>query len=372
MSSGVPTLGIIGAGQLAQMSLAPAAALGIELQILSSHSQESAAKFFPASIGDYRDLDQLISFASLCDVITFEHELVPNGHVRRLEELGHVVRPSSRALLHAQDKAHMRQSFQQAGLPQPEWKVITDAEEIASYPVILKSVSGGYDGRGVRLASDSDQAREALDQWSRALCEEVVAFSRELSIMIARSPHNQVSTWAVTETVQRDGICVQTISPAPNLEESLAFRAQEIALAIAEHIQLVGVMAVELFEVDGELLINEIALRPHNSGHWTIEGANTSQFEQHLRAVLDLPLGSTTLNARWAVMGNVLGTQKSDLYRPYLHVFARDPEIKVHNYAKEVRPGRKVGHVCAIGDDLDALRTRVSHAVDYISGVISE
>lgn len=367
-----PRLGIIGAGQLAQMSLAPAAALGIELRVLAANERDSAAQYFPAIIGDYRDLEQLISFANECDVITFEHELIPNGHVRRLEELGKMVRPSSQALLHAQDKFHMRMSFSEIGLPQPRWQVIRAAEEIQSYPVILKSITGGYDGRGVRIVTNREEAHGALADWGSALCEEVVTFDRELAIMIARSPHNQVSLWAVTETVQRDGICIQTLSPAPNLSEATAFQAQEIALAIAEHIQLTGVMAVELFDVGGKLLINEIALRPHNSGHWTIEGAVTSQFEQHIRAVLDLPLGSTALTHRWAVMGNVLGGAKSDLYRPYLHVFARDPEIKVHNYAKEVRPGRKVGHVSAVGEDLEALRARVTHAVDYISGVISE
>jgi 5-(carboxyamino)imidazole ribonucleotide synthase len=190
--------------------------------------------------------------------------------------------------------------------------------------------------------------------------------------MIARSPHDQVSTWVVTETVQRDGICTETISPAPNLADTTAFSAQQIAMSIAQHIGLVGVMAVELFDVGGTLLINEIALRPHNSGHWTIEGSTTSQFEQHIRAVLDLPLGSTSLIATWAVMGNVLGGEKSDLFRPYLHLFARDPELKVHNYGKEVRPGRKVGHVTVTGTKLDELRERVQHAVDYMSGVISE
>lgn len=369
---GTPVLGIIGAGQLAQMSLAPAAALGIGLEILASDSADSAAQYFPATIGDYSNLSDLIAFAEKCDVLTFEHELVPNGHLRRLEELGHVIRPSSKALLHAQDKSHMRTSFHEAGIPQPEWKVITSAEEISSYPVILKSITGGYDGRGVRRVEDASQAREVLQGWGSALCEELIPFSRELSIMIARSPHDQICTWAPTETVQRDGICIETISPAPELSDATAFRAQEIALSIAEHIQLVGVMAVELFDVAGELLVNEIALRPHNSGHWTIEGAVTSQFEQHIRAVLDLPLGASAMTARWAVMGNILGGEKSDLFRPYLHLFARDPEIKVHNYAKEVRKGRKVGHVCAIGEDLPVLRERVAHAVDYISGVITE
>ena len=372
MATSSPVLGIIGAGQLAQMTLAPAASLGITLKILAASAQDSAAQYFPASVGDYSNLDQLINFAELCDVITFEHELVPNGHLRRLEELGHVIRPSSKALLHAQDKAHMRSSFQSVGIAQPRWKVISTAEEIDAFPVILKSISGGYDGRGVRRINNQGEAQDLLTLWGSALCEELIPFDRELSIMIARSPHNQVATWVLTETVQRDGICVETISPAPHLDDSLAFKAQEIAERIAAHIQLVGVMAVELFEVKGELLVNEIALRPHNSGHWTIEGSVTSQFEQHIRAVLDLPLGSTSLMAPWAVMGNILGGEKTDLYRPYLHVFARDPRIKVHNYAKEVRKGRKVGHVTAVGENLKELRDRVAHAVDYISGAIAE
>ena len=372
MGNGSPRLGIIGAGQLAQMSLAPAAALGIDLRILASAPSDSAAQYFPVTIGDFRDFEVLQSFAAHCDVITFEHELVPNGHIRRLEELGKTIRPSSKALLHAQDKLRMRESFGEAGLPQPKWKAINNASEIESFPVVLKAISGGYDGRGVRVVSTHAEAESVLAQWGRALCEELIVFGRELAIMVARSPHNQVSTWATTQTIQRDGICVETISPAPELDESTAIQAQQIALAIAEHIQLIGVMAVELFDVDGNLLINEIALRPHNSGHWTIEGSATSQFEQHIRAVLDLPLGSTTMSANWAVMGNLLGGEKSDLYRPYLHLFARDPELKVHNYAKEVRPGRKVGHVCAIGEDLEALRARVAHAIDYISGAIQE
>lgn len=372
MANGAPRLGIIGAGQLAQMSLAPAAALGIPLKILGASQSDSAAQFFPVTVGDYRDLDQLINFATECDVITFEHELVPNGHIRRLEELGKIVRPSSKALLHAQDKLHMRKSFSEAGLPQPRWSEVSSAGEIDSYPVILKSITGGYDGRGVRLVTSDSEAQAVLEEWGSALCEEVIPFNRELAIMIARSPHNQVSTWATTETIQENGICVQTISPAPNLDEGAAYQAQEIAFAIADHIQLIGVMAVELFDVDGRLLINEIALRPHNSGHWTIEGSTTSQFEQHIRAVLDLPLGDTSLTNPWAVMGNLLGGAKSDLYRPYLHLFARDSQLKVHNYAKEVRLGRKVGHVTAVGDDLKALRSRVTHAVDYISGRVAE
>jgi 5-(carboxyamino)imidazole ribonucleotide synthase len=190
--------------------------------------------------------------------------------------------------------------------------------------------------------------------------------------LIARSPHNQVATWAATETIQKDGICIETITPAPNLSEEVANLAQKIASDIANTIKLVGVMAVELFQVGEQLIVNEIALRPHNSGHWSIEGSATSQFEQHLRAVLDLPLGETKMTAKWAVMANILGTEHSNLYRPYLHLFARDPELKIHNYGKEVRPGRKVGHATVVGDDLADLRSRAAHAIDYISGVVSE
>ena len=349
-----PTVGMIGAGQLAQMSLAPAIALGINLKILASEESDSAAKTAKVEIGNYRDLEVLRNFAKGCDFLTFEHELVP------------------KSLLVAQDKAHMRQTFTENQIPCPEWKVVDNASGIPKFPAILKSITGGYDGRGVQLVQDELSAKKVIAEWGKALYEEVVPFDRELSILIARSPHNQVATWAVTETIQRDGICIETITPAPNLSEEIANLAQQIASDIANTIKLVGVMAVELFQVGDKLLVNEIALRPHNSGHWSIEGSVTSQFEQHLRAVLDLPLGETKMTARWAVMANILGTENSDLYRPYLHLFARDPELKIHNYGKEVRPGRKVGHVTVVGDDLADLRSRAAHAIDYISGVIDE
>ncbi len=367
-----PTVGMIGAGQLAQMSLAPAIALGINLKILAADESDSAAKIAKVEIGDYRDLDVLRNFAKKCDFLTFEHELVPNGHLRALESEGFVIRPSSNSLLVAQDKAHMRKVFTENQIPCPKWQVIDSADAIPAFPAILKSITGGYDGRGVQLVKDQLSARKVIAEWGKALYEEVVPFDRELAILIARSPHNQVATWAVSETIQRDGICIETITPAPNLSEEVANLAQQIASDIANVIKLVGVMAVELFQVGDKLIVNEIALRPHNSGHWSIEGSVTSQFEQHLRAVLDLPLGETKMTAKWAVMANILGTENSDLYRPYLHLFARDPELKIHIYGKEVRPGRKVGHATVVGDDLAELRTRAAHAIDYISGVVDE
>ena len=215
--------------------------------------------------------------------------------------------------------------------------------------------------------------------WERSgtnlLIEEKLTFDYEIAVMVARSPHGQAATWAPTLTVQRDGICTQTITPIPDLSDALAAEIAQIALKIAQGIDLVGVMAVEIFVVGEHLIINELALRPHNSGHWSIEGSVTSQFEQHLRAVLDLPLGDTSLVAPYAVMGNVIGieTDKSkNLYRPYLHLMARIPGLKVHQYMKELRPGRKVGHVTLLGSNLLHLRSEVSHAVDYLSGAIDE
>ncbi|MTB26070.1 MAG: ATP-grasp domain-containing protein, partial [Actinobacteria bacterium] len=196
-----PTVGMIGAGQLAQMSLAPAIALGINLKILAADESDSAAKIAKVEIGDYRDLDVLRNFAKKCDFLTFEHELVPNGHLRALESEGFVIRPSSTSLLVAQDKAHMRKVFTENQIPCPKWQVINSADAIPAFPAILKSITGGYDGRGVQLVKDQLSARKVIAEWGKALYEEVVPFDRELAILIARSPHNQVATWAVSETI---------------------------------------------------------------------------------------------------------------------------------------------------------------------------
>lgn len=368
-ASRTPRVGVIGSGQLAQMMLAPAAALGIDLITLANSSEDSAAQSSPHVIGDFRDLDVVRQFAKSCDLVTFEHELIPISIIRTLENEGIKFQPNSNSFQYSQDKALMREKL--AHLPNPKWQVVTEAIDW-SYPAIAKSISGGYDGRGVWKVNSKPELAELLKEVPTLLLEELIEFDFEIAVMVARSAHGQAATWSPTRTVQRDGICIETVTPVPEFNEAQAERAQALALQIADEIKLVGVMAVEMFVKGDQLFINELALRPHNSGHWTIEGSVTSQFEQHLRAVLDLPLGDTTLTSKWAVMGNILGGSKSDMFRPYLHLMARTPALKFHYYRKEVRPGRKLGHVTITGTNLLELRQEVDHALAYLSGEIDE
>lgn len=367
--SSFPRVGIIGSGQLAQMLLAPATALGIDLITLANSKDDSAAQSSPHVVGDYRDLDTVRNFVKDCDVVTFEHELIPISIIKTLESEGVKFLPSAKSFQYSQDKALMREKL--AHLPNPKWQVVTEAPDW-NYPAIAKSISGGYDGRGVWKVDSKAELESLLRQFPKLLLEELIDFDYEIAVMVARSPHGQAATWAPTRTVQSDGICIETVTPVPEFDKAQSQAAQNLALKIAEEINLVGVMAVEMFVKGSQLFINELALRPHNSGHWTIEGSITSQFEQHLRAILDLPLGDTSMTANWAVMGNVLGGNKSDMYRPYLHLMARTPALKFHQYRKEVRPGRKIGHVTIIGDNLVELRQEVEHALDYMSGEIDE
>jgi 5-(carboxyamino)imidazole ribonucleotide synthase len=352
------------------MSAAPAAALGIDLLLLAQSAKDSGAQIADFEVGDYRDLAQVREFAKKCDLVTFEHELIPISVIRSLESEGIKFYPTSESFIYSQDKAAMREKL--ANYLAPKWQVVTNAAEILEYPVIAKSISGGYDGRGVWKVNSEIELATILQENSKLLVEELVDFDFEISVMVARSPHGQAATWAPTQTVQSDGICTMTIAPAPNLTESLGQQAQLMALSIAAEIKLVGVMAVEMFVKGDQLFINELAMRPHNSGHWTIDGSVTSQFEQHLRAILDLPLGDTSMTSKYAVMGNVLGGDKQDMYRPYLHLLARSPKLKIHQYRKEVKPGRKIGHVTLLGENLVELTTEVQHAIDYMSGVIDE
>ncbi len=368
-----PIVGVIGAGQLARMMIAPAIALGVDLKLFAASSEDSAALSAEHVVGNFLNPDEVLAFAKTCDVITFEHELIPNSVIKVLEQNQVVVRPSSSAFIYSQNKAQMRKILQENNLPIPNWNLYSgDKDPGIPFPLIAKSISGGYDGRGVWVVADESELRELLKIQPTLLLEEKLNFTSEIAVMVARSPHGQAATWPPTLTVQRDGICIQTITPAPDISDTLKISAQEIALKIADLIGLVGVMAIELFVVGDRLVINELAARPHNSGHWSIEGSVTSQFEQHLRAILDLPLGDTSMRADFAVMGNVLGGAKTNMYRPYLHLFARTPYLKVHQYRKEVKAGRKVGHVTAIGNNLATLQSEVSHAVDYMNGVIDE
>ena len=352
------------------MSAAPAAALGIDLVLLAQSATDSGAQVAAFEVGDYRDLVQVREFAKKCDLLTFEHELIPISVIRALENEGVKFYPTSESFIYSQDKAAMREKL--ANYLAPKWQVVTKANEVLEYPVIAKSISGGYDGRGVWKVNSESELAVILLENPKLLVEELIDFDFEISVMVARSPHGQAATWAPTQTVQSDGICTMAIAPAPDLSESLGQQAQQIALSIAAEIKLVGVMAVEMFVKGDQLFINELAMRPHNSGHWTIDGSVTSQFEQHLRAILDLPLGDTSMTAKYAVMGNVLGGDKQDMYRPYLHLLARTPKLKVHQYRKEVKPGRKIGHVTLLGENLVELTTEVQHAIDYMGGVIDE
>lgn len=348
----------------------PATALGIDLILFAQSPGDSGAQISHHVVGDYADLEALKKFSENCDVITFEHELVPLSVIKGLEATGIKVYPSSSAFIYSQDKAEMRKKL--SAYPSPQWKIATSTADIERYPSIAKAISGGYDGRGVWKINSQDELAEILKTTPQLLIEELISFDAEIAVMVARSPHGQATSWTPTETVQEDGICTHTISPAQSISSELAEKAQKIALDIAQEVGVVGVMAVEMFVKGDQLFINELAMRPHNSGHWTIDGSVTSQFEQHLRAILDLPLGDPSMTAEIAVMGNILGGEKTDMYRPYLHLMARNPDLKFHQYKKVVRPGRKIGHVTAIGSDLLQLTTDVQHARDYMSGAIDE
>ncbi|PHX60312.1 MAG: 5-(carboxyamino)imidazole ribonucleotide synthase [Actinobacteria bacterium] len=378
-----PVVGMIGGGQLARMSAEAATALGIGFRVLAHSPTDPAAQVVrDVHIGSHEDIEALLAFAEGCEVVTFDHEHVPPAYLEQLEALGVAVRPGPAALFHAQDKIHMRQSLTDIGVRCPRWRVVSALDHLTEFaaevnwPVVLKTSRGGYDGRGVWVIKSAEQAAEVLAiplaagaQW---LVEEHIDFIQELSAQVARSPHGQAVAYPVARTTQINGICAEVVVPCPGLSAERAVQAQEIALRIARDLNVTGMLAVEMFDTGDKLFVNELAMRPHNSGHWSIEGAVTSQFENHLRAVLDLPLGDPRAVAPYAVMVNILGGDAGDLYSAYRHVLARDPGIKVHLYGKEVRPGRKLGHVTVIGDNHEQLLARGRHAADYFAGVIDE
>lgn len=383
-----PRVGMVGGGQLSRMTAAPAAALGVDLRILALEPDESAAQVVSEVVlGRHDDLDALRRLAEGASVITFDHEHVPPEHLRALEAEGVAVRPGPSALVHAQDKIAMREALDRAGLPSPAWCHVASADAIDAvgaalgWPLVLKVSRGGYDGRGVWVVGDADEACRIMGQTplvpgARWLAEERVPFTRELAAQVARSPHGQAVAYPVVRTVQDDGMCSEVVSPCPDLDDERALQAQRIALEIARVLDVTGMLAVELFDTADGVLVNELAMRPHNSGHWTIDGAVTSQFENHLRAVLDLPLGDPSATAAWSVMVNIVGPRDvaglPPLHEAFRHVLARDPGLKVHLYGKEIRPGRKLGHVTVVGDNLPDLLARAHHAADYFTGVIDD
>jgi len=373
------TIGIVGGGQLARMMHAASIGLGVNVRLLAEAPDSSAAQVVhDVTVGDYTDPATVRAFAAGCDVVTFDHEHVPTGLLRELESDGVAVRPGPAALVHAQDKAIMRERLTALGAPCPISRVVPDAAALAAFgdeqgwPIVAKTSRGGYDGKGVwRLdaASDAGEPFTQLSDGVQIIGEEFVDFARELSALVVRSPSGQAAAYPISESVQRNGICVETTTPAPELDDDHAIAAQQLALEIAHELDVVGVLAVELMQrLDGSVVVNELAMRPHNTGHWTIDGAVTSQFENHLRAVLDLPLGDPSSTQAWTVMANVFGGKVDDLPSALLHCFARDPRLRVQLYGKQVRPGRKVGHVTTLGDDLVQTRDRARHAAAYLMG----
>ena len=330
MKNSFPTLGVIGGGELARICVAPAAALGVDLLIFVSDPNDSAAQICNHEIGSYRDIDAIRKFAKNCDVITFVNELIPLSIIRAIEADGVVVRPSSAAL------------------------------ELSQSIEVLRLKLIDYPGSDYKKKNGKVPIEELLD------------FVDEITVFVARSPHGQATTWSPTLDVQKDGISVMSITPVPKLSQDLSERVQKIALEIAEIVGLVGVAAVNMFVKQEEIFVNDLAMGLHNLGLWTIEGARTSQFEQHLRAVLDLPLGDPIMTAPIVVVGNLVAGRKIDMYRPYLHLMARTPALKFHQYRNEVSLGSKVGHITLLGDRLEDLTSEIQHAIDYISGEIDE
>ena len=357
--------------------------LGIDVHLLSEAPDASAAQVIANTVvGDHSQLDVLQSFAETVDVLTFDHEHVPTKYLRQLGDAVKV-RPGPDALSHAQDKALMRRRLSAMGIPCPQFAVCRTPEELVAFgeelgwPIIAKTSRGGYDGKGVWKLDGPEQAQEPFEAKPHTsageevviVAEEFIDFTRELSAIVVRSPSGQAVAYPISETTQTGGVCTETITPAPGLDDQEAADLQAMALRIAGELEVVGLLAVELMAApDGRVVVNELAMRPHNTGHWSIDGALTSQFENHLRAVLDLPLGAPDLRAPHVVMTNVLGGDEPDLTGALQHVFARDRAIRVHLYGKDVRAGRKVGHVTACDNDLDAALRRARHAARYLMG----
>ncbi|VII95276.1 N5-carboxyaminoimidazole ribonucleotide synthase (EC 6.3.4.18) [Arthrobacter sp. DR-2P] len=377
-----PVIGVVGGGQLARMMAPAATALGFELRVLAEGDDVSAVSAVPSSpVGDYKDLQTLLDFAEGLDVMTFDHEHVPTAHLRALQDAGVNIQPGPDALVNAQDKLVMRAAIDRLELPNPAWASVEDVPELVGFgertgwPVVLKMPRGGYDGKGVRIVGSAEEAADTgewFDAMSPLLAEAKVEFTRELSALVARTPDGEARAWPVVHTIQVDGVCDEVIAPALDIPVEVAAAAEDAALRIAGELGVTGVLAVELFETPGTgagFLINELAMRPHNTGHWTQDGSVTSQFEQHLRAVLNLPLGATDILAPVVVMKNFLGGENQDLFSAYPLALASEPAAKVHCYGKSVRPGRKIGHVNLVGSstaDVESVRRRATMVASII------
>jgi 5-(carboxyamino)imidazole ribonucleotide synthase len=355
------TVGVVGAGQLARMMHQAAIDLGVELVVLAERPDDPAVRAgCRALIGRPDDPEALDRLAEVSGIVTLDHELVPAAHLEALAAAGHRVRPSAAALVHAQDKWAAWERFEAAGLPVPRSLLLppgADPEPAADrlgLPLVLKLRTGGYDGRGVEVAADIEAARRVLAAWAgrEVVAQEWVDMEFELAVVGARRPAGEAVFYPLVLTTQIDGMCRELVTPAP-VADPVGRRALEVAGAVAEAVGAVGAVTTELFATrSGAVLVNEIALRPHNSGHATIEAATASQFHNHLRAVLDWPLGSTDLIVPAAAMVNVVGDAAGSDPAGRLPRALEVAGASVHLYGKAPAPGRKLGHVTATGPDV--------------------
>ena len=372
----MPIIAVIGDGQLARMMQTSAIELGQSLRVLAGAPDSSAAQVAAdVVLGDYTNIDDLRVAIEGADVMTFDHEHVPNEHLHQLIAEGVNVQPRPEALVNAQDKLVMRKRLRELGAPVPPFAAIESVEDAVGFfeavdgQVCLKARRGGYDGKGVWFSADVAELQslvaELLDGGTPLMAEKKVALNRELSAMVARTPSGETKAWPVVESVQKNGVCAEAIAPAPELSAELQESTRGLAQKIATELGVTGVLAVELFETldqngQPEIFVNELAMRPHNTGHWTQDGCVTSQFEQHLRAVLDYPLGATDTLADYTVMANVLGADtdpEMPMATRMVEVWRKYPDAKIHLYGKGHRPGRKIGHVNMVGSDLEKTRT---------------
>lgn len=368
---------VVGGGQLARMMAPAATALGVTLRVLVESPTASAAlaahEVVVGSPSDPAAIRQLLA-APRPDVVTWEHEHIPSEVFAACAGAGVATRPEASALLHAQDKIAMRTRLAALGVPGPMWRAVSTLSDVSEFladaggKAVIKTARGGYDGKGVRVVTAADDVADwlanARDGGPRLLAEEAVDFDRELAIQVARRPSGEIRAWPVVESIQRDGVCSEVIAPAPDFSPIAEREVRRMAELIATKLDVTGVLTVEMFQAGERILVNELAMRPHNSGHWSIDGAVTSQFEQHLRAVLDVPLGDTTPLSPVAVMANVLGGAREVL--PLALGDIVDGGAKVHLYGKEVRPGRKVGHVTVTGDEVDEVYRRAVDAAAIV------
>ena len=385
---GAPLVSIIGDGQLARMMQHAAVELGLSARVLASTPDASAAQVSAdVVLGDYTNREHVEEVSRDAAAVTFDHEHVPNEYLDGLIDAGINVQPQPSALIHAQDKLVMRKKLRELGAPVPPFAQITSADDIAGFfeatdgAVCLKACRGGYDGKGVWFPKTVEEARDLVrDLLAKdvpLMAEKKVQLVRELSAMVARTPGGKIASWPVVESVQENGICVEAIAPAPDTDKNTLLAAEELSRTIASDLGVTGVLAVELFETvdeagQPEIIVNELAMRPHNTGHWTQDGCVTSQFEQHLRAVLDRPLGSTTPLTDYTVMANVLGGDEDPempMHQRMDKVWARFPQAKIHLYGKDWRPRRKIGHVnmtSAPGQSAAELRREARLAAQFL------